>query len=581
MSVRIAILGASGAVGSTLAVHILRSGLLEPQDCLMLVGHGAHSIERRLMPVRVDLLDAFDDERVQISIVPDIDEFEADIVVVAAGETKSSENATRRDLAVVNLSIFRQIAQECAARLPRALFIVVSNPVELAVQVLTEVVDRQRVIGMGSQQDSLRFARAVATDLDVSRRHVRASVFGEHGLHMVPLWQTVELLIDSPRHQASLARLSAKAMEIPLMTRVTELMGEVEQRLAAGRLADDYATCRALPDARIVVQPTITAQSMHSTPNATANATLQLIIAALTADKRRVHGQVKLAGEALGIDGVCGRRLWDTECLDDFGRAAVASSADAIGFFLNRVLLAPESSRDWLCAEQRDDAPGAVLVNDFGGGPRPWKLAWVINFQKVGTFPFLGFLIAWYHNTSTSAWIYLAMHGSYGLVWIIKDLAFPDPNWQNRVTIGGGINAFLGVLGWYWVFGWLLIAGVSQPTYPLPDYAWFCLCISLCILGCVIMIAADGQKYFTLRLQRGLITDGLYRYIRHPNYLGEMMIYGSFALMVWHWIPVVVLAWVWGGVFAVNMRLKEASMSRYPEWAQYKQRSWWLLPLVL
>jgi malate dehydrogenase len=64
MSVRIAILGAPGAVGSTLAVHILRSGLLEPQDCLMLVGHGTHSIERRLMPVRVDLLDAFDDERV-------------------------------------------------------------------------------------------------------------------------------------------------------------------------------------------------------------------------------------------------------------------------------------------------------------------------------------------------------------------------------------------------------------------------------------------------------------------------------------------------------------------------------------
>ena len=361
MSVRIAILGASGAVGSTLAVHILRSGLLEPQDCLMLVGHGAHSIERRLMPVRVDLLDAFDDERVQISIVPDIDEFEADIVVVAAGETKSSENATRRDLAVVNLPIFRRIAQECAARLPRALFIVVSNPVELAVQVLAEVVDRQRVIGMGSQQDSLRFARAVATDLDVSRRHVRASVFGEHGLHMVPLWQTVELLIDSPRHQVSLARLGAKAMEIPLMTRVTDLMGEVEQRLAAGRLADAYdATCRALPDARIVVQPTITTQSMHSTPNATANATLQLIIAALTADKRRVHGQVKLAGEALGIDSVCGFpimigregwRLWDTECLDDFGRAAVASSADAISSFLNRVLLAPESSRNWQRAE--------------------------------------------------------------------------------------------------------------------------------------------------------------------------------------------------------------------------------------
>jgi protein-S-isoprenylcysteine O-methyltransferase Ste14 len=221
------------------------------------------------------------------------------------------------------------------------------------------------------------------------------------------------------------------------------------------------------------------------------------------------------------------------------------------------------------------------LVNDFGGGPRPWKFAWVINVQKAGTFPLLGVFIAWYQNTSTAAWVYLALHGSYGLVWIVKDLAFPDPAWQHRVTVGGGVNGFLGVLGWYWVFGWLLIAGVSQPAYPLPDYAWFCLCVSLCNLGCVVMIAADAQKYFTLRLRRGLITDGLYRHVRHPNYLGEVMIYGSLALMVWHWLPVVVLAWVWGGVFAVNMALTEASLARYPGWEQYRRRTWWLLPPIL
>ena len=55
-----------------------------------------------------------------------------------------------------------------------------------------------------------------------------------------------------------------------------------------------------------------------------------------------------------------------------------------------------------------------------------------------------------------------------------------------------------------------------------------------------------------------------FRYVRHPNYLGEMMIYGSFALMVWHWLPFAVLAWVWIGLFAVNIGLKEATMSRYP-----------------
>ncbi len=223
----------------------------------------------------------------------------------------------------------------------------------------------------------------------------------------------------------------------------------------------------------------------------------------------------------------------------------------------------------------------AYGMTDLGGGPRPWKLAWVIDFQKAGTFPLLGLLIAWYHNTSTAAWIYLAMHGSYGLVWMVKDLAFPDPSWQRRITIASGLCVFFGVLVWYWAFGWLLISGVSKPVYPLPAHAWFSLCISLCILGSVIMIAADAQKYFTLRVQRGLITDGMYRYIRHPNYLGEMLIYGSFALLVWHWLPAVVLACVWTGLFAVNMINKEASMSRHPGWAEYKQRTWWLLPPVL
>jgi protein-S-isoprenylcysteine O-methyltransferase Ste14 len=137
------------------------------------------------------------------------------------------------------------------------------------------------------------------------------------------------------------------------------------------------------------------------------------------------------------------------------------------------------------------------------------------------------------------------------------------------------------VLGWYWVFGWLLMSSGEVPDYPLPEFAWYALCISLCVIGCTIMVAADAQKYFTLRIRRGLITDGMFRYVRHPNYLGEMMIYGSFALMVWHWLPFLVLAWVWILLFAVNMIMKEASMSRHEGWAAYRARTRWLIPGVL
>jgi hypothetical protein len=41
-----------------------------------------------------------------------------------------------------------------------------------------------------------------------------------------------------------------------------------------------------------------------------------------------------------------------------------------------------------------------------------------------------------------------------------------------------------------------------------------------------------AQQFFTLRLQRGLITDSTHRYIRHPSSLGEMTICGSFAMLV-------------------------------------------------
>ena len=105
------------------------------------------------------------------------------------------------------------------------------------------------------------------------------------------------------------------------------------------------------------------------------------------------------------------------------------------------------------------------VMSDLGGGRRVLKLAWVINFQKLTTIPLLGFFIGWYHNTSPEAWIYFAMQSSYGLAWMVKDLAFPDSNFHKRITIGAGIASFLTVLGWYWLFGWLLISAGALPAY--------------------------------------------------------------------------------------------------------------------
>src|SRR5215469_15128720 len=137
MPKRIAILGASGTVGTALAAHILRAKLLEPADQLLLVGRGVLATERKLLGIRTDLIDAFDDERVRIEVVSDVCEVEADIVVVAAGVTASYATQTRRDLGVANRGIFEHLAEQCILRLAQALFIVVSNPVELAVKIFS------------------------------------------------------------------------------------------------------------------------------------------------------------------------------------------------------------------------------------------------------------------------------------------------------------------------------------------------------------------------------------------------------------------------------------------------------------
>ena len=45
------------------------------------------------------------------------------------------------------------------------------------------------------------------------------------------------------------------------------------------------------------------------------------------------------------------------------------------------------------------------------------------------------------------------------------------------------------------------------------------------MVGVVVMLLSDSQKYYTLKYKKGLISDGMMKYTRNPNYLGEVMIY--------------------------------------------------------
>ncbi len=223
------------------------------------------------------------------------------------------------------------------------------------------------------------------------------------------------------------------------------------------------------------------------------------------------------------------------------------------------------------------DTFNTFLVRDLLGGPKSIKMAWVINSHKFSTVFIVAFLMFWFNNYSTAAWVYMAVHGGYGFCWLLKHLAFRDPKWETKVTYAGAIVLFL-LLATYWVAPYLLISGVLGINRPAPPDWLIAVSIALFALGLAIMIGADCQKQYTLKYRRGLITEGLFKYVRHPNYLGEMMIYASFALLVQHWIPWIILAYWWTTIFFVNMLMIEQSISRYPEWEAYKARTGMLLP---
>ena len=102
--------------------------------------------------------------------------------------------------------------------------------------------------------------------------------------------------------------------------------------------------------------------------------------------------------------------------------------------------------------------------------------------------------------------------------------------------------------------------------------------LSIYTLGIFLHYVSDAQKYYTLKLQKGLIEEGLFGRTRNPNYLGEILIYLSYALMSLHWLPFLILAgWVFG-FFLRNMLEKDKSMARHPPFEEYRKRTGLLFP---
>jgi malate dehydrogenase len=128
----------------------------------------------------------------------DGDVADADIILISAGHPrKPGVKMTRRDLAIQNAQIIKQISETTVSKNPDAKYIVITNPVDAMAMVCKKYTKANFVISTGTNLESLRFRSKVAQTLGVPVSAVRGWVGGEHGDAAIPLWSTVKI-VDLP-----------------------------------------------------------------------------------------------------------------------------------------------------------------------------------------------------------------------------------------------------------------------------------------------------------------------------------------------------------------------------------------------
>jgi malate dehydrogenase len=113
---------------------------------------------------------------------------DSDVVIITAGIARKP-GMSRDDLLNTNAGIVRSVSEQIAKTSPKAILIVVSNPLDVMCYVAMKAsgFPRERVIGMAGVLDTARYRAFLAEALDMSVRDIQAMVLGGHGDTMVPL----------------------------------------------------------------------------------------------------------------------------------------------------------------------------------------------------------------------------------------------------------------------------------------------------------------------------------------------------------------------------------------------------------
>ena len=113
----------------------------------------------------------------------------SDVVVITSGIPRKP-GMTREELIGINAGIVKSVAESLLQHSPKAIFVIVSNPMDTMTYLTFKSLGlpKNRIIGMGGTLDSSRFKTYLSLALDKPANDIQGMVIGGHGdTTMIPL----------------------------------------------------------------------------------------------------------------------------------------------------------------------------------------------------------------------------------------------------------------------------------------------------------------------------------------------------------------------------------------------------------
>lgn len=172
----------TGHVGATLAYSVVLQGLAER---LVLINRDQRKADGNALDLRHTASMVRHPIKVRSG---DISESEnSDVVVFTISVPMDKECPDRRSMAEGNAELIRQWMPELAKASPNAVFLIVTNPVDVMTWATLQVTDLSpnRVCGIGTIVDSARFRAMMSQELGIHAEDIRSYILGEHGASQV------------------------------------------------------------------------------------------------------------------------------------------------------------------------------------------------------------------------------------------------------------------------------------------------------------------------------------------------------------------------------------------------------------